>query len=360
MTAAAPRLAGAVSADVSFDPYDPEAVRARLLSFLQGVIADASISPLRRFTVGFSWVTYGFRADWREGGQPISRDLILRVGPPNGIFGPYHAWPEFVTLRALQDSSVPVPAVYWYSDDLSVLGAPFFICDLVPGEAPIPWTADGGPAFDDARRVTLGSQFVAALAALHDFRWQDTPVARIEGSRDVSRNGIDQIDHWMSLLAQWSPERIPLVELAALSLREGAPRAARISITHGDFRIGNFLEVDDRITAILDWELVRLGDPVEDLGWICLQAWRGRSPFMCHFFEREELRDRYAALTGHDVALKDMAWWEAFGTLKLAIMHFGATDCFARRGFNDLRMAGMGAQIPRMLLQLETALERAA
>ena len=53
-----------------------------------------------------------------------------------------------------------------------------------------------------------------------------------------------------------------------------------------------------RITAILDWELVRLGDPVEDLGWICMQAWRGRSPYMCHLFEREELIDRYNAVDG--------------------------------------------------------------
>ncbi len=151
-----------------------------------------------------------------------------------------------------------------------------------------------------------------------------------------------------------------MLEIAAMWLRENAPVASRIAITHGDFRIGNFLEVDGRITAILDWELVQLGDPVEDLGWICLQAWRGRSPYMCHFFEREELRDRYATLTGHEVTLADMAYWEAFGTFKLAVMHYGATDCFARRGFNDLRMAGMGAQIPRLLLQVEAAMERAS
>jgi aminoglycoside phosphotransferase (APT) family kinase protein len=345
---------------VAFDPYDGEAIRAQLTRYLTQAVGPIAIGPLKRFTVGFSWVTYGFRASWREDGGFIERDLILRAGPPAGIFGPYKAYPEFVTLRALADSAVPVPRVYWYSDDLSVLGAPFFVCDLVAGDAPIPWTHDGGAAFDDEQRVTLGTQFVQALAALHDFAWQQTPVATIDGTHDISRTAVDQIDHWLGLLSRWSPERVPMLELAALWLRDNAPPAARISITHGDFRIGNFLQQDNRITAILDWELVRLGDPVEDLGWICLQAWRGRSRFMCHFFEREDLRDRYAALTGHEVRLSDMAYWEAFGTFKLAIMHYGATDCFARRGFNDLRMAGMGAQIPRMLLQVETAMERAA
>ncbi len=265
-----------------------------------------------------------------------------------------------MTLRALAGSAVPVPRVYWHSDDISILGAPFFIASLEPGEAPIPWTKDGGPAFPEQRRSRLGTQFVEALAALHDFAWQNTPVSAIDGTRDVRRTAVDQVDHWMGLLAQWSQERVPMLEMAAHWLRENAPAARRIAITHGDYRIGNFLVVNDRITAILDWELVRLGDPVEDLGWICLQAWRGRSPYMCHLFEREDLRDLYSALTGHDVTLRDMAYWEAFGTLKLAVMHFGATDCFARRGFNDLRMAGMGAQIPRMLLQVESAVERAS
>lgn len=345
----------------AFDATDVESIRSALAAFVSGQTgAPAEIGALRRFTVGFSWVTYGFRAKWHEGGQQVEQDLILRAGPPAGIFGPYRAYPEFVTLRALAESDVPVPRVYWFSDDSSILGAPFFVASLVPGEAPIPWTKDGGPAFDEERRARLGTQFVGALAALHSFEWRDTPVATIEGSRDVRRAAIDQVDHWMGLLERWSPERIPMLELAALWLRENAPVARRITITHGDYRIGNFLEVDDRITAILDWELVRLGDPVEDLGWICLQAWRGRSPYMCHLFEREELRDRYAALTGVEVSLSEMAYWEAFGTLKLAVMHYGATDCFARRGFNDLRMAGMGAQIPRMLLQVQSSVERAA
>lgn len=358
---AAPVAPGGVAGTVTFDPFDIEAVRLRLQAFLRGVAGDeVSVGRPRRFTVGFSWVTYGFRAGWREGGTWVERDLILRAGPPSGIFGPYRAYPEFVTLRALEGSEVPVPRVYWYSDDDAILGAPFFVCDLVPGEAPVPWTHDGGPAFDDIRRERLGSQFVAALAALHRFRWEDTAVASIAGTRDVRRTAHEQVANWSANLARWSPDRVPLLELAAAWLRERAPVASRISITHGDYRIGNFLEQDGRITAILDWELVRLGDPAEDLGWVCLQAWRGRSPYMCHFFGREELRDRYCALGGPEISLADMAYWEAFGTFKLAVMHFGATDCFARRGFNDLRMAGMGAQIPRMLLQLESAMERAS
>jgi aminoglycoside phosphotransferase (APT) family kinase protein len=151
-----------------------------------------------------------------------------------------------------------------------------------------------------------------------------------------------------------------MLEWAAIWLSDNAPPAPRVGIVHGDYRIGNFLVDGGRISAILDWELVRLGDPVEDLGWICMQAWRGRSPFMCHMFERADLLDRYNALTGFDISDRAVRYWEAFGTYKLAVMHYGARHCFERRGYNDMRMAGMGAQIPRMLLQVESAMERAA
>jgi aminoglycoside phosphotransferase (APT) family kinase protein len=161
-------------------------------------------------------------------------------------------------------------------------------------------------------------------------------------------------------MRQWSARRHPILEWALIWFRTHAPKARRISVVHGDYRIGNFLELDGRISAILDWELVHLGDPMEDLGWICLQAWRGRSPYMCHLFTREELKDKYEALTGAAVDLAVLHYWEAFGTFKLAVMHLGASFCFETRDFNDLRMAGMGFQMPRMLLQLESVLERAA
>jgi aminoglycoside phosphotransferase (APT) family kinase protein len=75
---------------------------------------------------------------------------------------------------------------------------------------------------------------------------------------------------------------------------------------------------------------------------------------------REELKEKYEALTGTTVDLAALHYWEAFGTFKLAVMHLGASFCFETRDFNDLRMAGMGFQMPRMLLQLESVLERAA
>ncbi len=345
----------------AFEPFDGDNVQRRLLAYLrQQVGADVEIGALKRYTVGFSWVTFGFTATWSEGGRRVASDLILRVGPPSGIFAPYRASPEFRTLQSLTNSGVPVPRAYWYSDDSEALGAPFFICEFVKGDAPVPWTADGGPAFDEAARINLGDQFVTALVALHNFAWRSTPVAGIGGATDPDETANSQIAFWEERMRQWSTRRHPILEWALIWFRAHAPKARRISVVHGDYRIGNFLELEGRISAILDWELVHLGDPMEDLGWICLQAWRGRSPYMCHLLTRDELSQNYQALTGTPVDLSALHYWEVFGTFKLAVMHLGASYCFETRDFNDLRMAGMGAQLPRMLLQLEAVMERAA
>ena len=246
------------------------------------------------------------------------------------------------------------------SDDSEALGAPFFVCEFVSGDAPVPWTADGGPAFDEATRLSLGDQFVAALAALHNFAWRDTPVAGIGGATDPDQTAAAQIAFWERLMRQWSTRRYPILEWALIWFRAHAPKAPRITVVHGDYRIGNFLDLDGRISAILDWELVHLGDPMEDLGWICLQAWRGRSPYMCHLLTRDELKQKYQKLTGAAIDPAAVHYWEVFGTFKLTVMHLGASYCFETRDYNDLRMAGMGFQLPRMLLQLESVMERAA
>ena len=227
----------------ALDTFDADRMRCRLQAYLrQQVGDDVEIGTLKRYTVGFSWVTFGFTATWSEDGRRITHDLILRIGPPSGIFAPYRAAPEFVTLRSLADSRVPVPRVYWYSDNSTALGAPFFVSAFVKGDAPVPWTADGGPAFDEAARLNLGDQFIAALAALHTFSWRDTPVAGIDGATDPEETASSQIAFWERLMRQWSARRYPILEWALIWFRAHAPRAPRIGVVHGDYRIGNFLE----------------------------------------------------------------------------------------------------------------------
>jgi aminoglycoside phosphotransferase (APT) family kinase protein len=339
-----------------YQPSETE-LRARLTGFIEKQTdGPVTVGELTRYSVGFSWLTYGFEATWEEGGKSQHRKLIARIGPPDGVFGPYSAVPQFVALKALEHSGVPVPRVYWFSDSPEVLGAPFFLMEKVEGEAPLPWVPGGGAAFDDATRAALGEQFVAGLARLHSFEWHGTPAEQLDGARDVAQAAAAQIDFWERYLRRHERRPYPILEWGLLWLRANSPRAPRISVIHGDYRIGNFLVLDGRISAMLDWELVHLGDPHQDLGWMCMRAFRGRSPLMCHLIARDELYRRYQELSGIVVDPRSVTFYEIFGTFTLAVMHVGAANCFEGGGFDDLRMAAMGAQLWRLLAQLERLL----
>lgn len=317
--------------------------------------ADALVGGLKRFPVGYSWLTYGFQARWTAPEGPQQRELILRLGPPNGLFAPYRAQPQFVTLQAVRGSGVPVPAVHWYGDTPDAFGAPWFVCEKMPGRAPVMW----GENFSDQTRAALGAQLVDALAALHRFDWRGTPVAElgeVPAAADAARR---QVDFWAGEMRRWALRRQPMAESVLAWLYAHCPPAPRIVVVHGDYRIGNFLAEGDRITAILDWELVHLGDPHEDIGWMCQRTFRPGTPLICTLIPREELYERYQRLTGTVVSPRLVHFYEVLGLFKFYVIDVGAERCFEEGRHNDLRLPSMAAQGPRLLLQLEKLIAEA-
>ena len=126
---------------------------------------------------------------------------------------------------------------------------------------------------------------------------------------------------------------------------------------HGDYRLGNFLEADGRITAILDWELVHLGDPVEDLGWAMLPQYRGGTGLVCQLAPEDEFLRRYEAGAGYAVDPDALRFYRVFALVKLASTHIAASRCFEDGRFYDMRMSAMATQIAPVLRQIEKVLE---
>ena len=123
------------------------ALRARLADYLSAQTGAAvTVESLVKFPAGFSWITYGVRL----AGFAQAQNVILRIGPPYGLFAPYSAMPEFQSLSALQTSAVPIPRAFFASDDALILGAPFFLCERVEGGTPLPWGAQEGASLEGA------------------------------------------------------------------------------------------------------------------------------------------------------------------------------------------------------------------
>lgn len=346
------------------DPFGEAMVGQRLAHYLSARFErHTTIESVKRFTVGFSWMTYGFVAVYSDADGLQRQRLVLRIGPPTGLFAPYVASHEFTLLQALLGHGVPIPKVFFYSDDSEEFGAPFFISQHMSGVAPLPWIAPGTEAFPSDIRQKLSHQFVQSLAALHNFEWQRTPVRDLAKQVNIDNTAAQQLDYWEKSLRRWQLRVYPVVEQAVVWLSANCPVAPKIVIVHGDYRIGNFLVDGEEITAILDWELVHMGDPHEDLAFMSLRAFGGKALdgrfLACHLLTREELYAQYTQATGTTVQVGAIRFYELFNIFKLFVIHVGAIRCFEDGQFTDLRMPAMGAQVPRLLLQLQKSLDEA-
>ena len=169
-----------------------------------------------------------------------------------------------------------------------------------------------------------------------------------------------QLEFWQARFERWALRPHPMAHRAFAWLRRNPPKASRVAIVHGDYRLGNFLERNNRITAILDWELVHLGDPIEDLGWAFLPQYRGGTPLVCGLASEEDFLARYEARTGAKVDRDALRFYIVFSLLKLALTHMAAARCFEDGLFNDMRMPAMATQIAPVFRQIAKILERAS
>lgn len=337
-------------------------LQRRLETFLrQRTGRTVSVANMHRFSAGMSWITFGFigRFDGPEG-DPESLDLILRIGDPHGLLAPYRAAPEFLALTALSGTpGLPIPRAYWYSDDEAVIGAPFIITQRVDGETPMPWRRASGEQRDVAADLVLGHDFVDALAAIHSCEWAETSATKLSdgvAAADVARH---ETKRWSAHAGMPRSDAHPQMHYAMRWLEANASPAPRITIVHGDYRVGNFLARDGRITAILDWELVHLGDPHEDLGWAALRVFAAGTSRVGGLIERDEFYARYEEKTGQKVRRDLVRYYEILGLYKQAAMLIGAMERVSAGRARDYRMAAMGFQLIPTLLELNRLIEAA-
>ena len=344
---------------------DDAMLAQRVEAYLGSEVGHAvSVGDLRRFPVGFSWLTYGMTVHGLDG-PGSRRELILRLGADAGLFAPYTAWPQVWAMQSLEGTAVPVPKAYWASDDAAILGAPFLFCGKVAGAALVPWVSAGAPQLDEGLRRRLAEQFVSALAALHRLDWRSRPIAQLaanefSGGAEITVDNAARhtVAQWGALIERWAMRPYPLAQWGLRWLERHAPVAPRVAVVHGDYRTGNFLEQDGRITAILDWELVHLGDPHEDLAWVSLPMYMGGSPYLCRLVDRASFYADYGALAGFAVDAATVHYYQVFSLLKLAATHMAAARCFEDGRSDDMRMPAMGSQVATCLRQMDKAIQQ--
>lgn len=290
----------------------------------------------------------------RPGSAP--ERLVLRRDPPGHVVNTSRET-ERRLLAAAADTGIPVPIVRYAEDRSGILGSPFFVMEFVEGET-IGRRVLRDPEFA-AARACLPEQLAAALAAIHRLNAAVAPeLSRPHGGQSPA---LTELGRQEELFRAIAPDPHPAIELALRWLRERAPVARRLALVHGDFRLGNVIVGPEGLRAVLDWELAHVGDPVEDLGWLCVRAWRfghDDRPVggLC---ERERLWRAYEAAGGDSVDPAAARWWEAYGTLKWAVVCMLQAHTFLA-GVRSVELASLGRRICEMELELLDLMEAEA
>jgi len=210
---------------------------------------------------------------------------------------------------------VTVPKVLFFLPDAG--GGAAYVMERVEGET-IPPKLLRDPRLE-AARASLASRCGVELARIHTIDPARVP-SLPRGPANVTP-ATHQLRIFRQLYDSYA-EPHPALELGFRWLAEREPSSERIGLVHGDFRCGNLIVAPDGLRAVLDWELAHVGDPMEDLGWLCVRSWRfGHDALpVGGFGTREALFEAYAKASGHAVDPARVRYWEAFGNLKWAVI----------------------------------------
>ncbi len=277
----------------------------------------AARPPLRFDLIAGGRSNLTYRVTDADGGR-----WVLRRPPLGHVLATAHDMGrEHRIIAALAPTPVPVAPTLGLSPDESVNGAPFYVMDFVDG--PIVRNAAAAEELSLAARAKAGESLVDVLAAIHAVDVDAVGLGDL-GRREgyVER----QLRRWHGQWEQSKTRELPLLDAVHDRLAATVPEQGPAAIVHGDYRLDNcVLAPEGEVRAVLDWELCTLGDPLADVGQLCmywtepgdeLVAAPDAPTTVAGFATRAELLDRYAAASGRD--LSDVEYYVAFAYWKLA------------------------------------------
>jgi aminoglycoside phosphotransferase (APT) family kinase protein len=299
---------------------DVQALLPRLAGFARHAYGvDAEVRDLRRLP-GHSGLNYRFEI-YSAAHRGLIDRLVIRLSPrPGPARGNIDMVRQAQLLQGVGRCGVPVPEVRWYGDDPRWFGVAYHMTGLIGGRPFQDWDPD--PSFDlSAGGIQkIYRQAVDVLADIHQI-----PVTRLPIAQEAPRSVVDELAHWEgvadhAVTDQWRDGVNKIREL----LIAQAPTAWRTGLVHGDFRAGNLLFDQDRLTAVLDWEVSSIGPQLLDLAWLLFflnsRCWYGSGPAHADQIA-DDLTERYKERTGDP--LNGLTWFSALALYRyIAIILF--------------------------------------
>ncbi|MGX1163433.1 aminoglycoside phosphotransferase (APT) family kinase protein [Arthrobacter sp. SLBN-100] len=251
---------------------------------------------------------------------------ILRRPPLGNILpGAHDVTREHRVMLALGDTNIPVPRMAALCENGDVLGAPFYLMEEVSGlilRAP-----EDVSQIPEVTRARLGAALVDVLADLHEVDFAQVGLNTLGNPEGYLER---QLERWVRQYHKIKVRELAYIQPIADSLASYLPRGGKPAIVHGDYRLDNLIVSEEdpaHITAVLDWEMATLGDPLADLG-ILIMFWdepdRPFNPITNGlmaapgFMSSDAVTNRY--INRRNLQIDSMDWYLVFAKFKLAII----------------------------------------
>jgi len=309
-----------------------------LLVQLAERLASRDVSALASLPGGASSLTFV--------GRCSDRPVVVKVAPP-GVRPIAHrdVLRQARIIRALAATPVPVPEVLFDDAGDPPDVPPLFVMFRVDGTT-------YEPLFDDAdagSKAVVAARFRNAartMAQLHRIE----PGAVGLGSEPVIGPSAE-VERWCQTLETVDPALVPGWHDVAAALESSTPPALPAALVHGDFRLGNLLAVDDRVTAVIDWEIWSVGDPRVDAGWFLIncdpKTYRRSSRYIDATPPLAELAAIYREELGNEVP--ELDWFQALACFKSTATWSLIVKHNRRREHADPGLEALASALPQLL-----------
>ncbi len=291
---------------------------------------------------------WGVTLDITGGPHAGRHEVVVRMDAPSAVAASHSRMREFALLRVAFDAGVTVPEPLWACADDGVLGRPFFVMRRVAGIAAGQQVVRMARTPGEARALVI--DFATQLARIHTI---GPPEARLD---------FLDIPHESPALAAVGACRLALdvlgvarpgLEWALRWAEVSAPPPGELVLCHHDFRTGNLMVDDHRLTGVLDWEFAAWGDPTSDVAWLCAHCWRfGRDDRpVGGIGERADFYEAYEAASGRSIDPVRVRYWEVMAHVRWAIIALQQADRHLSGRETNLELALTGHVVPELTFE---------
>ena len=248
------------------------------------------------------------------------RQWVLRTDPTARVPESLTRAQEFAILKVVHPAHVFAPAPLYSCEDPTVTGRPFFIMERLPGIAAAHVLTRDAKLIPDPARLAV--EVAENLARLHRIPAPHPALGFLK-----TMHARENIAHCRAYLDTLS-RAYPVLEWGLRWCEINAPEREETTVIHRDYRTGNYLVHEGHLSGVLDWEFTAFGNPLEDLGWICVRYWRFARPDLevGGIVPAEEFIPAYERASGRKVSRRDLDYWQVMGNLRWAMIVLQQVD----------------------------------